>query len=370
MTSSSVARVDLDAITSNLAAVRARVGGRLVLAAVKADAYGHGAVPVARQIQATAAADYLGVATVGEGVELREAGIRLPILKLSPCCRDEIAAAVVAELTITVADEAGIRDVAAAAAAHDRTARVHLKVDTGMRRVGCPPAAAPALAEAVDAAPGLALEGVFSHLAVSDVPEGADFTAAQIATFSRTVAEITAVRGPVTITHLANSGGILGHPDSWFDMVRPGITVYGSYPDPGSPRSVEIAPALSWHTRVMFVKPVAAGETVSYGRTWTAPRDTWVATLAVGYGDGFNRLLSNRGRVLIGGRAYPIVGRVCMDQTMVDLGPQTDVRAGDEVILIGRDGECEITAADLARLTDTIPYEVTCVITHRVRRLY
>lgn len=370
MASSSIAHVDLSAITTNLGAVRARVGGRRVLAAVKADAYGHGAVAVARHIEATAAADYLGVATVAEGTELRLAGVRLPILKLSPCCPDDVAAAVATELTITVADEAGIRAAGAAATERGRTTAVHLKIDTGMRRVGCAPAAAPDLARLVDATAGLTLEGVFSHLAIADVPAGDEFTGDQIDRFRAAVAAVTAARGPVAFAHLANSAGVLAHPDSWFDMVRPGIMIYGSYPDPVTPRTVELAPALAWRTRVGFVKPVAAGESVSYGRTWASTRDTWIATLPVGYGDGFNRQLSNRGRVLIAGRSYPVVGRVCMDQTMIDLGPQTDVRAGDDVVLVGRSGDDRITVAELAELVETIPYEVTCLLTRRVERRY
>lgn len=368
--SSSVARIDLDAISSNLAAVRARVGGRRVLAAVKADAYGHGAVPVAQHIEATGSADYLGVATVAEGVELRAAGVALPILKLSPCCPGEEAAAVDAGITLAVADEQGIQAVAAAAAVLGRTAVVHLKIDTGMRRVGCPPAAAPGLARLVDAAESLELEGIFSHLAISDEPAGDEFTASQIAKFEAAVAAVAAARGPVPLVHLANSGGILAHPDSWFDMVRPGIVIYGSYPDPTTARTIDLAPALRWTTQVSFVKRVAAGETVSYGRTWAPAEDTWIGTVPVGYGDGFNRLLSNRGRVLIKGRSYPVVGRVCMDQSLVDLGSQTDVRGGDEAVLVGGSEAELITVAEIAGLIGTIPYEVTCLLTRRVERRY
>lgn len=363
------AHTDLAAIRHNLAAVRERVGDRLVLAAVKANAYGHGAVPVARMIESTRAADWLGVATVGEGLQLREAGVRLPILKFTPTRGDEaVSAAVQHDIVLSVADEAGAAAVAKAAGERGRAGvKVHLKVDTGMRRVGVEPAAAPVVARAIDAA-GLVLEGVFSHLPISDHPAGDAFTQAQIARFGETVAAIEAARGPVPIAHLANSGGVLGHPASWFDMVRPGIMIYGSYPDAASPRTVELAPALRWTTEVSFVKPVAAGETVGYGRTWTAPRDTTIGTMAVGYGDGFSRLLSNRGRVLIDGVSYPIVGRVCMDQTMIDLGPESRAAVGDEVVLIGRSGADEISATEVAGLMGTISYEVTCLITGRVER--
>lgn len=366
---SSVATTRLDHIRANLDAIRARVGDRKVLAAVKANAYGHGAVEVSRMIERTGAADWLGVATVSEGLELRDAGITLPILKLSVARGDEVAAAVAARLTLCVTDAASIEEAAAAASALGTTATVHLKVDTGMRRIGCEPEQAPGLAQLADATDGVRLEGLFSHLPISDSPRGDEFTRDQIALFRATADEVEAVHGPL-LKHLANSGAVLGHPDAWLDLVRPGIIVYGAYPDPEAQRTVPLVPGLEWRTRVTFTKPVRAGETVSYGRTWTAPRDTWIATVPVGYGDGYSRLLSNRGRMLIGGRSYPIVGRVCMDQTMIDLGPDTGVQVGDEVVLVGRSGDEEITTSEIAEAMGTIPYEVTCLITRRVARKY
>lgn len=365
---SSIATTRLDHLRANLGAVRARVGGRAVLAAVKADAYGHGAVEVSRMIERTGAADWLGVATVGEGLELRAAGITLPVLKLSVARGEEVAAAVAAGLTLCVVDEDSILEAGAAATALGTTASVHLKVDTGMRRIGCEPELAPSLAQRVDATPGVLLEGLFSHLPISDSPRGEEFTRGQVELFARTAREVEAARGPVPLKHLANSGAVLGHPDTWFDLVRPGIMIYGAYPDPEAARTVPLLPALEWRTRVSFVKRVVAGETVGYGRTWTAPRDTWIATVPVGYGDGYSRLLSNRGRMLVRGRSYPIAGRVCMDQTMIDLGPDTDVTVGDEVVLVGRSGTDEITTSEIAGLMGTIPYEVTCLITRRVGR--
>lgn len=366
---SSVATTRLDHIRANLDAIRARVGERLVLAAVKANAYGHGAVEVARMIERTGAADQLGVATVSEGLELRAAGVALPILKLSVARGDEVSAAVEAGLTLCVSEEASIAEAGAAARQFGTTARVHLKVDTGMRRIGCEPDQAPALAAMIDATSGVELEGLFSHLPISDSPRGEDFTRAQIDLFRRTAERVEAVHGPV-VKHLANSGGVLGYPDAWLDLVRPGILIYGAYPDPEAARTVPVVPGLEWRSRVTFAKQVRAGETVGYGRTWTAPEDTWIATVPVGYGDGYSRLLSNHGRMLVGGRSYPIVGRVCMDQTMVDLGATTDVAVGEEVVLVGRSGAEEITTSEIAEAMGTIPYEVTCLITGRVAREY
>ena len=339
-----------------------------MLAAGKADAYDHGAVPVSRMLEATGAADWLGVATVDEAVAIRDAGVRLPILKLSHALGDdEVAACVERDVDLAVVSAESIDQVGRVAAGLGRTASVHLKVDTGMRRIGCPPEAAPDLARRADAA-GLRLRGLFSHLPVSDTEGGREFTEAQVALFADVLDAVTAARGRVEIAHLANSGGVLMHPDSWFDMVRPGIMVYGSLPDPTTPATVPLLPGLEWTTRVTFTKPVAAGESVGYGRTWVAPLDTTIATIPVGYGDGYSRLLSNRGRVLIGGSSYPIVGRVCMDQTMVDLGPDSTVATGDEVALVGRQGDEEITVQDVAGLMRTIPYEGTRLINARGAR--
>ncbi|MDO5533536.1 MAG: alanine racemase [Propionibacteriaceae bacterium] len=358
----------LDHVCANLAAIRERVGGRLVLAAVKADAYGHGAVAVARAIEASGTADWLGVATVGEAVVLRDAGVRLPMLKLSHALTDdEVAACVDRDVDLAVVSAESIDQVARVASGLGRTASVHLKVDTGMRRIGCVPGVAPELARRADAA-GLRLRGLFSHLPVSDTESGRAFTEQQIGVFAGVADAVAAARGRVELVHLANSGGVLMHPGSWFDMVRPGIMVYGSLPDPTTEPTVPLLPGLEWTTRVSFTKRVAAGETVGYGRTWTAPRDTTIATIPVGYGDGYSRLLSNRGRVLVGGVSRPIVGRVCMDQTMLDLGPDADVAVGDPAVLVGRQGAEAITVQELADLMGTIPYEVTCLINARVSR--
>ena len=363
--------MDLGAINDNLRLARELAGGRTVLAAVKADAYGHGLVEVARSIQETGSADWLGVALVAEARQLRDAGITLPILKFSPAFPEELDAAVAADLVLTVADAASITDAAGAAERAGRRVRVHLKVDTGMRRIGAEPRDAVALARRVAEDSWLELDGVYTHLPISDVEEGRDFTVAQLRRFEGIVAEVRDAVGDVPHVHAENSGALLTGSLGATTMVRPGIMVYGQYPDSETPHTQPLAPPLEWVSRVSFVKRVAAGETVGYGRSWTAPRDTWVATVAVGYGDGYSRLLSNRGRMLVGGRSCPIAGRVCMDQTMLDLGPEEpDVSVGDEAVLVGRRRDEEITVAELADLMGTITYEVTCLITARVPRVY
>ena len=363
--------VDLDALNANLAVARELAGGRRILAAVKANAYGHGLVEVARSIQERGSAEWLGVALTTEAQALRDAGVTLPILKFTPTLADDLAEAIAAGVTLSLGDHLAVDEAQAAAEVAGVVADVHLKIDTGMRRVGADPADAVALAGRLAASSHLRVGGVFTHLPVSDVVEGEDFTRGQLALFDATVARIEDIVGPVELVHAANSGAVLGHDLGRTTMVRPGIMVYGSYPDAATPLTRPLRDVGRWTSRVSFLKRIREGETVGYGRTWTAPRDTWVATVAVGYGDGYSRLLSSRGRMLIDGRSYPVVGRVCMDQTMLDLGPdEPTVNVGDEVVLIGTSGGERIGVEEIARLMGTITYEVTCLITARVPRTY
>ncbi len=364
-------RVDLSAISHNLRCVRQQAGRRAVLVAVKANAYGHGAVEVSRHIQDEALAEMLGVAHVSEGQELRDAGITMPILKFTPALADELEAAAAADLTLTVVDAATIDAAQQAAVSGNRMLTVHLKLDTGMGRVGAPARDAVALAGRIRSASHLELEGVFTHFPSSDTPEGVEFTRSQLVVFQRACQEIERLVGRVPHISAANSGAILLHDLGTTNLVRPGIMAYGCYPDAHTPRCVQLAPVATWTSRLGFIKKVRAGETVGYGRTWTAPRETWIGTVLVGYGDGYSRLLSNTGRMLIGGGSYPIVGRVCMDQTMIDLGPERPrVVVGDEVVLLGSSGDEEITVTELADLMGTITYEVTCLVAPRVARLH
>lgn len=365
------ARIHLDNIRHNILGIRQAIGAeRKLLVSVKANAYGHGAVPVARLAE-DSGVDWLSVATIPEGMELRQAGIHLPILKFSPLFAEEMEAAVQAELTLTVCERSNVELLEKTCLRIKRRANVHLKVDTGMGRIGVAAEEAAALAAYIEnKCPSLHLQGVFTHLPVSDESDPT-YTQQQIERFKSVVDAIQrAIERQVALVHCANSGAVLAHPDGWLDLVRAGIMVYGYYPDAGTPRSIPLKPGLSFLTRVSFLKKVAAGTSIGYGRTWLAPQDTWIATFSAGYADGFNRLLSNRGRVLINGRSYPIAGRVCMDQSMADLGPETDVRVGDEVVLIGKSGEQEITCDEMARLLGTITYEVICQINARVPRIY
>ena len=365
-------RINLANIRRNLESLRDYLGGTRLLFAVKANAYGHGAVAIASMAERAGLADWLGVATVPEGIELREAGLRLPILKFSPAFPEEMAAAVGAGLTMTVGEPGNIRALQSVAAAMGAVARVHLKVETGMGRVGAVAAEAPGLALLIERqCPNLHLEGVFTHLPMGDLAEGASFTREQIARFRRVTQEIAAALGRMPEwVHCASSGGILGFREGWMSLVRTGTLCLGYFPIDSPTTPIALAPALSWYTRIAFLKQVEKGTPVSYGHTWRAPRDTWIATLPVGYADGLNRHLSSRGRVLVGGRSCPIAGRICMDQTMIDLGPDTPARVGDEAVLIGRSGAEEITTYEMARLLGTVPCDVTCQIGHRVQRIY
>lgn len=364
-------QIHLQNIKANIEAIRRQIGSsRKILIAVKANAYGHGAVKVS-QMAEMIGVDFLGIATVPEGIQLRQAGIKLPILKFGPTFNEEILAAVNNEITLPICDQIAAFDTQNICALLGKKHPVHLKVDTGMGRVGVTPQAAPDLAEYIDReCRSLYLEGVFTHLPVSDSADGS-YTSSQVNLFKHCVDQIqNRIGRKIDIAHCANSGAVLGHTDAWMDMVRPGIMIYGYYPDKETPRSIPLLPGLSFLSRVSFLKKVSSGTSIGYGRTWIAPKATWIATIPAGYADGFNRLFSNTGRVLINGRSYPVVGRVCMDQSMIDLGPETSVKVGDPVTLIGKNGDREITCDEWAEKLNTITYEITCQINPRVERVY
>lgn len=366
-----IARIHLENIRFNIEGIRKAVGpDRKILIAVKANGYGHGAVAVSRMAEKIGV-DWLGVATVPEGIQLRGAGISLPILKFSPAFPEEMEAAITNRLTLTVCEKQNIVALEQTCSGLGMKVDVHLKVDTGMGRIGVAVGEAGSLAEFIERdCPHLKLDGIYTHLPVSDDGDPT-YTEDQIQRFNEIVEQVNhRIRRKLNLAHCSNSGGVLGHPTAWMDMVRPGIMIYGFYPGEDTPQTIPLKPGLSFITRVSFLKKVAAGTSIGYGRTWTSCEDTWIATIPVGYADGFNRLFSNMGRVLINGKSYPIVGRVCMDQSMVNLGPVTDVQVGDEVVLIGKSGDEEISCYEWAKKLNTITYEVTCQINARVERVY
>ncbi len=360
--------VDLDALRFNLRAVRRCVGPSVgVLAVVKANAYGHGAVPCARTL-AAAGASALGVATVEEGAELRGAGIRVPVVVFGLAQTEEAPAVVRNRLQPTVVLPAQARALSRAATAARRRVSVHLKVDTGMGRIGVRPEAAGALARTLRRLPGVEVAGVFTHFAHAD---GRDrgLMRDQQARLETAAAAVRAVWPRVRV-HAANSAAVIEAPATHYDLVRPGLMLYGLYPAPRLRGLVALRPVLRWVTRIIQVKTVPAGTGLSYGHTFVTRRPSRIATLPVGYADGLDRALSNRGRVLIGGRACPLVGRVCMDMCLADVTELPRAAVGDPAVLIGRQGRVGIGADELAAALGTISYEVLCAIGARVRRTY
>lgn len=332
---------------------------------VKADAYGHGAIPVARRLQAESI-DALGVARIEEGIELRDGGISTPIYILSGVYEDRAEELVEHDL-IPV-----LFDLDVARALHDTLSRrgldlpFHLKVDTGMNRIGIRPENVAAAVEELRGLPHLELTGILTHFAESEAADPT-FTAGQLRKFREVLDDL---RLENVVLHASNSGAVTEHSEAHLDFVRPGIMLYGALPDPRLAESIQVDPVMQLATRVIHCKQVPAETPISYGRTFVTEKPTQVATLAVGYGDGYSRALSNRGEVLIHGQRAPILGAVCMDLTMVDVTGIPDVAAGDEAVLLGDQGSDRIPADELASLMGTIPYEVFTSVSKRVPRVY
>lgn len=360
--------VDTDAIADNLRSVRKALPERTaVMAVVKADGYGHGAVPVAAAA-IRAGAEFLGVALVEEGVALRRAGITRPILYMETLFPWQASELVQAGLTATVVTSGCADLLEEAAARMRRKVAVHIKVDTGMGRIGLPPSEIPALAQHVACLPHLELEGIFTHLACAECDDC--MNRRQLDQFMRLLGTLESMGLHIPIVHAANSAAVMHVPEAAFNLVRVGAALYGISPSGTGALGQGYRPALSFHTRVSFVKTACEGTTVSYGATYTCRRREIIATLPVGYADGYSRALSSRGQVLMGGKRWPIVGRVCMDQIMVAIDDGERVEVGDEAVLIGSQGGETITAEEIASLTGTIGYEVVCGISKRVPRVY
>ena len=359
------AEVDLDVIRGNARVLTAHAGDAQLMAVVKADGYGHGAVQVARAAL-QAGATWLGVALVEEGIALRDAGVRAPILVLSEPPHAAAATLLAHGLTPTVYTHGFVR--ALADSAPEGHVTVHLKLDTGMRRVGLAQEHwADAMAH-LAASDRVTVEGIWSHLAVGDEPDS-DFTRLQGRRFAEGLEMADAAGLRPTLRHLCNSGGTTLYPELHHDMVRCGIALYGMEAAPGV-RLPGLRPALSLRGQLSLVKALHPGDTVSYGRRWTATEPTVAGTVPAGYADGVRRGLTGKGQVTVAGQRRPMIGTVCMDQLVVDLGPGSEVSAGEDVWLIGGPGEDPVTAEDWAAWLDTITYEVTCGLGKRIPRLY
>lgn len=363
------AEVDLGAIAHNVGLVRDLVGPeRAIMAVVKADAYGHGALAVARKAL-EAGANWLGVALPEEGMELRKAGIRSPILVLGPTMPQQVPQVLEADLSLSLFSLEVALALEAEASKRGALARVHVKVDTGMGRLGIRPGQALEFLDRVRAMPHVRIEGLYTHLATADDPDPS-FALEQLSRFME-VDHKARQRGiHAQLRHAANSAALvtLGH--ARLELVRPGIMIYGCHPRPQAPLPIALRPALTWKTCVAHIRELSPGESVSYGRTFVASRPTRVGVLPVGYADGLPRQVSNRGEVLVRGVRAPIVGTVCMDVTIVDVTHIQGVSVGDEVVLLGRQAKEAITAEELAQRAGTISYEILCGLSKRVPRLY
>ena len=361
------AEIDLDVIAANLAVVRQRLGATEVLAVVKADAYGHGAVPVSRRLEREGVA-WLGVALPEEGVEIRAAGVATPILVLGGFAPAQAGLVLDHRLTPAVFRPEQVDALAAAAAQRGVTAEVHVKIDTGMGRLGVPGAALAGFVDRVAAAGRVAVTGAFSHLAIADEPDD-PFTAAQIQEFLRAVNLLRGRGQRPALLHLANSPAITDHRSAWLTLARPGLLLYGYNPGPRT-ATLAVRPALTLKSRIIDVRRVAAGASVGYGRAWRAASEATIATLGIGYADGLPRAAGNRGHVLVHGRRAPIVGRVNMDLTTIDISAIPEAGIDDVAVVIGREQGDSAGADDLAAAAGTIPWEILARLGSRVPRLH
>ncbi|MEO0094237.1 MAG: alanine racemase [candidate division WOR-3 bacterium] len=360
------AGINLDALEENLKAVKKLLNGKKILLAIKADAYGHGAKEIAAHLDGKV--DMFGVAGVEEGINLRtNSGIRSPILILSPIPYSGIEALFAYNLTPTISEKEFARVLAQTAKKKNQPIKVHIEVDTGMGRTGLSFAEAEATITKINSEPFLKIEGIFTHFPAADTDF--DFSLEQLDKF-RQLTENLAKLGIKPIRHIANSAGFLNFPESYFDMIRPGLIIYGIHPNQNTNQTISLKPVMSLRTRVVNLRWVPKGTSISYDRTYITKRDSLIAVITAGYGDGYPWSLSNTGEVIVAGKRAKIVGNVCMDLTMIDVTEIEGVKIGDIVTLIGSAGNQTITVNELAKWAKTIPYEIITRISPRVPRLF
>ncbi len=362
------ALVSLEHLVWNARLIRERMNGKArIMGIVKANAYGHNAHKVAGALETSGVSDF-GVANIHEALELKTGGAlkkSSTILAFSSPLPSHIEFFVNYGIDMTLCDPETLHAAREIAASHNKMLAVQVKVDTGMGRLGAEPAMAMELLREIDQSPFLKLAGIYTHFAESATPGG--FTHQQLSAFKKLTAEYEHASGKTVCKHAANSGAILSSEESWLDMVRPGILLYGYHPAKETPCRLAVKPVMQLESKVIFIKPVTAGTTVSYNRTWTAPKAGFIATIAAGYADGYSRALSGRATVMINGKSYPQVGMVTMDQIMVDLGTKHNVKKGDNAVLFGWDGP---SAEEIADITGTISYETLCGVSSRVKRIF
>lgn len=370
------AEISLSALAENYRLIATYIGPDVTpCCVIKCDAYGHGVIESARALE-DAGAVWLGVTSVEEGIAVREAGVKLPILVMTGFWRGEAEAVLRHDLTPAIATVEHIEELERAAAligTHGRRVPAHLKVDTGMARLGVSLAGLPALAARIAASPVVELQGVFSHLAESEILDS-PFVLKQRGEFERAIELLAAAGIHPRYRHLANTAATVARPDTWNNMARPGIALYGynlHCEGPGAAEaSLPVRPVLTWKTRIISLRDIAVGTPVGYNQRWRAERPTRLAVIPVGYGDGFSRHLSNNGRVILHDQYASIAGNVSMDLTMIDVTDIPQAELGDEVLLIGRSPNCSVGADDHARIAGTIVYEILCGLSPRVPRVY
>lgn len=363
-----VAEIDLQAIAFNFTKIQNRVKPARVMAVVKADAYGHGLIPVARKV-IELGCSHLAVATVDEGMALRQQQITAPVLVFGGLLPEQASLYLDYDLQATVFSPSVLQALEQAAQLAGKPAQAQVLVDTGMGRVGIHWQSALTLIQQAAWAKWVNLTGVYTHFATSDEHDKT-YARLQLHQFNTVLDQAAEAGIRIPLRHAANSGAILDLPESYFDLVRPGISLYGYYPSSETSRDLPLRPAMTLKTKIFYIKEISPGTSISYGRKFIARHRTRIATLPIGYADGYNRLLTNKGYVSIHNQVYPVVGTVTMDQIMVDIGITDNIQVGDEAILFGPDGDERVSVYQVCQTIGTIPYEVTCWVSKRVPRVY
>jgi len=360
--------IRLDSIRHNLEQIKKKVSPALVMGIVKANAYGHGIKVISKEL-VSAGVNYLGVGHVAEGLSVRELEKEIPILVLSPLFPEEVLPAIKVDLEITVVSLESALSVSQTVAETGKRAIVHIKIDTGMHRLGIPWENSSDVIEKISLLPNIQIKGIFTHLATADEKDK-QFAELQLKRFDCVCEAVESTGIRIPLKHAANSAAILDLPNSYYDIVRPGICLYGYYPSRETSKSIFVKPVMTLKSRVRQLRFAKKGESLSYGQTYRLPESTYVAAIPVGYADGYNRLLSNKGSVMINEKKYPVIGTVCMDWILVDAGDAKGIKEGDEVLLFGRQNGSEISIWEMCDHLNTIPYEILCNITPRVPREY
>jgi len=369
MSRSTWAEINLGALSHNLGVVRKTIAReQRIVAVVKADAYGHGLIPVS-QLLSKDGVHMLGITQIEEGCELRKAGISTPILLMTGFAEEEIEALFQYKLTPVLHQRQFLPQLQRFAQKKQKVMGIHIKVDSGMGRLGFSASEVTELVEEISGLDGVKLEGIMTHFSEAEAKDQS-FMFEQTQLFQKLLGPIEKLYPRLPIFHAANSAAIITYPLAHFHMVRPGIMLYGYLPAPLEREAHDLLPVMSIKSKILQLKKVPPNTSISYGRTWKARKESVIATLPIGYADGYPRLLSNQGSVLMGGKRFPIVGRICMDLLMVDVSEMRSPQVGDEVILLGEDGGGRIDADDIAKWAGTISYEVLCGVSHRIPRIY